>query len=420
MINLRATSLPITKKIAPHRLNLKVESAIGALLFITTVVFSGLGTLAKLPYINNSVAYVAIFFGILPTTLVCIFFAKQLKIKKIDLAFFVVLIFYTTLSIMYNNNIIDVIADFYRFLFLFICLVLFNSIEANYDILLYNIYKYLLYSVIVVVSLYILLYILHLPVKTVHFILILPLLSYFCYKDRWISVFILCVVAAFFSKGALFLGYAAIIFTSILINKNLKTKIYMMIITLFLFFCLFIFSASNWTIFVHFLGSSDLPLVELSRQLLTGNLNESLLNTVSSNRWSEYQSIFNDWSENGVPYTGRGLGSVVNVQLAWSGEVVERSTIHNSYLALFHKLGLISIIFIYLYFLAPTIRYWNDGFFGPLAVGILIYCFFSFSIVQAPTVILIFAAMNRITLTRLSVALPERDGARKIWNGLNK
>jgi hypothetical protein len=167
--------------------------------------------------------------------------------------------------------------------------------------------------------------------------------------------------------------------------------------SLLLLFCIFIFIniESIFTLFEKSNISKIEKIGKLGILLIERNFNDQLLNLVTTNRWSEYKSLFEVWQNQGTPILGYGLGHVIDVFLYHKNDYIERSTFHNSLIVLYHKMGIFGVFLILYYFFSMLLQRKRSNIYTYIAFGFLSYCLFNYSLLQAPSIILIVGMFHR-------------------------
>jgi hypothetical protein len=206
---------------------------------------------------------------------------------------------------------------------------------------------------------------------------------------------IILIMVYIFNKESTYVSLAIV--TALYFLKQNKFAISIICFGTFLLFAL---APVNPVIYaLQALGGNYEKLAVILDLALNGAFDETIVNDILSNRYVEYTSVFRQWERDGIPFFGYGLGAVFEVKLPHMGGVIlERSTIHNSYIVIFHATGWFGILYLIHYIFIPLsrLRRQNPEIFL-IAIGYLSYALFSNSLLQEPSIVFVLALLHKIS-----------------------
>lgn len=357
--------------------------------------FSILGALSRAPGIGAIANYSGIVAGICFALFYVLLNIKNARVRLAELACFSALVLAVPVALLQAQGPFDVAGNFIRAFFLILAVIFWRVRDIDTEQLIPQLNR-AFWKVAVITTIFIIAMRAggvrlsgdhHVPALIFLFAVALS-------RGRALPIVVVLMMAVVSGKEATYLAILGIVVAFAILSGWWKSGT-----LLFVIFLIFALSPANPVILgLIALGGNFTRLAEFLSLLALGQFDDDLLTLISSNRYLEYQSVFQNWADNGIPFFGRGLGATVLVELGWANEFVERSTLHNSFMVIFHTTGLIGLTFVAHYVFVPL---WRLRKSAPeivlLMVGYIIYAFFSNTLLQAPSLVFSLALAKRLS-----------------------
>jgi hypothetical protein len=362
---------------------------------VSAFAYSFCGVFSSLPGLGLYINYAGIVVGFVFVSIYLLINFNAVRLQRADITFYVLLICGFLYTLTTSQDLLDILGNFIRVSFLLFAVIFWRVSTFDIKKLIDQLYDAFFRVSIIITLLILIIRCMNIPISgAIHLPVILFLFPFALYKRRYAHLLLIIAMSIISAKQALLFAIVAQFIFYISRNYLLKTAVLLYLFTLILFF----FPLDQYLIFLDSLGGTFSRLSDFLMQYFSGVTDTDILNKLSSNRYLEYQSVFQDWSDYGIPFLGRGLGATVSVQLGWLGYSVSRSTLHNSFLVVFQTSGLIGIVFLLYYIFLPvwrTRKYLNELFV--VLIGILVYSFFSNTLFQAPSIVFTLALAKNLS-----------------------
>jgi len=368
------------------------ETSVALYVAFTVLISSLLDISARLPQVPDITKYFALYFGIAAILLFMLPYLNRIKFRGLELAIIAILTVLVPFSLLQNQNMGDVVGNYLRYLFPILAIWFWSIGSLNSDRLIKALYSSLWVVAIILVGFYYGLKVTGLiRPSPQHFTVLIFLFAVAIKNNYYKHLIILIGMALISGKEAIYLAILLMFIMNIFFNGR-----FLLVIPLLIALIAQVFLGGNIFLWgleqLNNMGGNASRLSDLLMNSNLTNFDERTLNSITSNRYQEYKSIWLDWSENGIPFLGRGLGSTVLVYMGFSGEFIERSTLHNSFIVVFQTLGIAGLIYIWIYFISSIFRLVKISKTLLLAqIGILCYALFSNTLLTSPTMVLISA-----------------------------
>ncbi|WP_417250204.1 hypothetical protein [Celeribacter sp.] len=361
--------------------------------------------LSRDPHIGTFANYAGILSGFVFAISYVIAHPQMVRVRRTELMVLAFLLLALPMALGQAQNPLDIAGNLMRALFLLLAVVFWRTHSIDLAQVIHHLYRALWVVVVAVVAFIILARASGMTMPAAHHVpAIIFLFSIALFKGRRLPVFALLVMAIITGKEATYLALLSVTGAYLLLRQRL-------IIGLLVLALVGVFAVApvNPIIYgLNALGGNFARLADFLTSLTTGHFDDELLTQITSNRYLEYLSVFQDWRDQGVPYFGRGLGATVLVEVGWANEWIERSTLHNSFLVIFHTTGVFGAAFAMHYVISPL---WRIRKQAPeitlVCVGCVVYALFSNTMLQAPTLVFSLALAKRIS-ERMDLATPKR------------
>lgn len=389
------TTLPQTAMTAPGTSHVASDRTRVWFVAGAALSYSLLGVLSHTPGIGAIANYSGIVAGISFTIAYVLLNLKNVRLRLAELVYFLALSLAVPFALLQSQSALDVVGNFIRASFLIAAVLFWRERNIEIERLIPQLYS-AFWRVAVIVTLFtIAMRVAQVPIgKANHVPVLIFLFAVALSRWRIMQVIVLLAMVIVSGKDTAYLAILAIAATFVLMRGKLTFGI-----LLFLIFIVFALSPANPVILsLNALGGNFARVSEFLLLVTTYQFDEDLLNLILSNRYLEYVSVFQDWADNGIPFLGRGLGATVLVELGWANEFVERSTLHNSFLVIFHTTGFFGLSFVFYYVFIPA---WRLRKIQPevvlAVVGCVVYALFSNTLLQAPSLVFTFALAKRLS-----------------------
>lgn len=371
--------------------------------------YSLFGVVSRAPGVGTIANYSAIVVGIV-FALVFVFLNHQnTRLRLAELVFFFALVVAAPHALLLSQDPIDVIGNFIRASFLLVAVIFWRGCYIDSQQLIPKLYSAFWKVAVVATFFSVVAREAGISLRGADHVPVLVFLFAIAFFNRRIGPLLAIIAMAVVTgKNANFPAMLCIVIAHGLFNRRMTFGFLLLLVLL-----VFAFSPVIPLIFgLQTFGGNLAPLGEFIALLKTGSIDDRTLAIITSNRSNEYLSVFQDWADHGIPFFGRGLGATVLVDLGWSSEVVERSTLHNSFLVVFQTTGIFGLFFVAYYVFTPT---WRLRKVEPeivlTVVGYVVYAFFSNTLLQAPSLVFCLALAKRLSEQRSHSKPLRRDNS---------
>lgn len=380
------------------RQNVLLTERNAAYLFLSFLTIWSVTALTRyLPGLNQFSMYFAITVSFAFSLLLFLHINQYIKIHKY--IFCMTLIIAIIVAIYRQNDIASIAGDFLRLCtLLFILLSLKTKPKFDYEEFLNLSLRYIICITTIIIFLkYMLVFNFNLRNVGIELPCIALGMGISLSLRNWYKFSFLVILGILSGKEASLIACAGLLCFLMIYRFASLRNILMTTVSFF-----FLYYISPYVLeYIDVNGSKKLrSIVALIYALFDLKIDDGLLNLVTSNRWSEYRSVFDYWSNNGYPVLGYGIGAEVPIYIDHRNVYETRSTLHNSFLALYHKFGVFGL-FLSIYLFRKTAA--NIKLFLPM-LGVFIYCSFNYSLLQDAGIFCFFAVASSKLLNRASLS----------------